>query len=116
MVIMNLLQFASVKSEPIDVHNSYQPMLTDEMYEQIAEFLETNELWFEDICTICPDATPYKVWFSALRDIILEEEDEEEDDREEALQELPPPAMALAPNTNGTIEAKVVHEPKGRKK
>lgn len=118
MVIMNLLQFASVKSEPIDVHNSYQPMLTDEMYAQIGEFLETNELWFEDICTICPDATPYKVWFSALRDIILEEEDEEEeeDDREEALQELPPPAMALAPNGNGTIEAKVVHAPKGRKK
>jgi len=77
MVIMNLVQFASVGSEPLDVHNSYQPMLTDEMYDQIADFLENTPTWFEDICTIVPDAKPHKDWFMNLRDVILEEPEEE---------------------------------------
>ena len=78
MVIMNLVQFASAGSDPMDVHNSYQPMLTDELYEQIANFLENNPDWFEDICVTAPDAKSYKAWFVSLREIILDDTDDEE--------------------------------------
>lgn len=92
MVIMNLVQFASVGSEPLDVHNSYQPMLTDEMYDQIADFLENTPTWFEDICTIVPDAKPHKEWFMGLRDVILEEPAEEAEEVEaEPVEEAPKP-------------------------
>lgn len=76
MMLMNLLQFAIAGSDPMDVHNVYQPMLTDEMYDQVADFLETTPTWFEEICILVPEAKAHKKWFTELRDIILEEEEE----------------------------------------
>ena len=80
MVLMNLLQFALAGSEPVDVHNSYQPMLTDEMYEQIASFLENTPTWFEEICVLVPDAKPHRAWFEELRAVILEDDEAEVED------------------------------------
>lgn len=77
MVIMNLVTFANADSDPADVHNSYEPMLTDEMYDGISDFLEKEAKWFETIVAVCPNAAPHRKWFEELRDIILEEEEVE---------------------------------------
>lgn len=77
MVVMNLVSFAQADSDPADVHNSYEPMLTDEAYDSIAEFLEKEPMWFECIVAVVPQAAPHRKWFGELRDIILEEEEVE---------------------------------------
>lgn len=114
MVLMNLNTFATANANPEDVHNSYEPMLTEESYDQIAEFLEKHEDWFERLSAFYPDMAPHKAWFSELRDIILdvpEDDDREEsepigEEHEVAAQKLidelsgtlaPPPAPAPAP-------------------
>lgn len=75
VVVMNLVAFAQADSDPADVHNSYEPMLTDEAYDGIAEFLENEPRWFETITAVAPNAAPFRKWFDELRDIILEEEE-----------------------------------------
>lgn len=89
MVVMNLVAFAKADSDPADVHNSYEPMLTDEMYDGISEFLEKEPRWFETISAVAPDAAPFRKWFDELRDIILEEEEVEvEAEHEEAARKV----------------------------
>ena len=77
MVVMNLAAFAQADSDPADVHNSYEPMLTDEAYDGIAEFLEKEPRWFETLVAVAPNVANYRKWFDELRDIILEEEEVE---------------------------------------
>lgn len=77
MVIMHLVTFAQADSDPADVHNSYEPMLTDDVYEGISSFLEKEPNWFEGIVATVPQAAPHRKWFEELRDIILEEEEVE---------------------------------------
>jgi hypothetical protein len=105
-VVMNLVAFAEADSDPADVHNSYEPMLTDESYDGIAEFLEKEPRWFETITMVAPNAAVYRKWFEELRDIILEEEEAEvsaEDEEaarkviEEVTQGAPLPAAKAKP-------------------
>jgi len=78
MVVANLVAFAKADSDPADVHNSYEPMLTDEMYDGIADFLEKEPKWFESIMAVTPEASAHRQWFDELRDVILNGADDEE--------------------------------------
>jgi hypothetical protein len=70
-IIPALIQFAEQKSDPGEVHDFYQQLITDEEYETVATYLE-NPGWWENISKPIPQMLPHKEWFSALRDIILE--------------------------------------------
>lgn len=103
-----LVVLAQAGSDPADVHNTYEPLLSDEQYDTIVDFLEKNTDWFERICAAIPAAAPYKKWFTELRDIILEVPEGEDavdaDDEaaaekvlEEVQQGIPVPPVKPAP-------------------
>ena len=70
LALANLIQFAESKADPIDVHNSYEPMLSDDEYESLARYLE-NPAWWENLTTMLPQIVPHQEWFNKLRDIII---------------------------------------------
>lgn len=70
-IIPALIQFAEQKSDPGEVHDFYQQLITDEEYEAVATYLE-NPGWWENISKPIPQMVPHKEWFFALREIILE--------------------------------------------
>ena len=75
-IIPALIQFAEQKSDPGEVHDFYQQLITEEEYEAVATYLE-NPGWWENISKPIPQMLPHKDWFFALRAIILEEVPEE---------------------------------------
>jgi len=102
MVVMNLVAFAQADSDPADVHNSYEPMLTDEAYDGIAEFLEKEPHWFDTLVAVAPNAANHRKWFDELRDIILEEEEvavsaEDEEAARKVIEEVTQGAPIPAP-------------------
>jgi hypothetical protein len=70
-IIPALIQFAEQKSDPGEVHDFYQQLITEEEYEAVATYLE-NPGWWENISKPIPQMLPHKDWFFALREIILE--------------------------------------------
>lgn len=70
-IIPALVQFAEQKSDPGEVHDFYQQLITADEYEAVATYLE-NPGWWENISKPIPQMLPHKEWFSVLREIILE--------------------------------------------
>ena len=104
--IMNqLLSLAQAGSDPEDVHNTFEPLLSDEQYDQIADFLEKTPDWFEQLCAMVPQAAPHRKWFEELRDVIIAvpEDDEEDpvdkDEESDLEQEIQQTATVAAPVT-----------------
>jgi hypothetical protein len=75
-IIPALIQFAEQKSDPGEVHDFYQQLITEDEYDAVATYLE-NPGWWENISKPIPQMLPHKDWFFALRAIILEEVPEE---------------------------------------
>jgi hypothetical protein len=75
-IIPALVQFAEQKSDPGEVHDFYQQLITAEEYDAVATYLE-NPGWWENISKPIPQMLPHKEWFSILREIILEVPPEE---------------------------------------
>jgi hypothetical protein len=76
-IIPALVQFAIQKSNPVEVHDMYVDMISDEEYEVVAQYLE-DEKWWERLSKAIPQMVPHKDWFNKLREIILAEPAEEE--------------------------------------
>lgn len=75
-IIPALVQLAEQKSDPGEVHDFYQQLITDREYDSVVTYLE-NPGWWENISKPIPQMLPHREWFFALREIILEVPPEE---------------------------------------
>ena len=76
-IIPALVQFAMQKANPVEVHDMYVEIISDEEYDAVADYLE-DENWWENLSKAIPQMVPHKDWFHKLREIILAEPVEEE--------------------------------------
>ena len=70
LALANLIQFAESKADPIDVHNAYEPMLSEDEYDALAKYLDVPN-WWENLTAMLPQITPHQEWFSALRELVI---------------------------------------------
>jgi len=84
-----LIQFAEQKSNPVEVHDFYQQLISDEEYEAVATYLESID-WWERLAKNMPMMAPHREWFTSLRDIILQDVEEDEASPSDADSEASP--------------------------
>jgi hypothetical protein len=92
-----IIQQAEAGVPPIEVHNTWEPLIDPQEYTILQDFLRKPD-WFENLTAQLPQIAQNRAWFEKLREIIIA--DKYEEVAEEAPEETDPqPVIGTSLNT-----------------